>query len=187
MKRVAAQLGPGADLLTKLLPGYTGGRLSLSPDRLRLGDHEFDFEHSSARAFSVINGRCVLSCAGIHPKLFGALIHRGRNPKFSFEGYGVGVWPRFTTSDLAWFHERWNYRMDHMREITLAGRVWKQMKVPGGSLSVISFWPRRVDASNKDLALICRALALVGTIAVEFADSDVGLVCYRDRSTLRTE
>jgi hypothetical protein len=160
-----------ADLLTELLPGYTGGRLSLSPDRLRIGGDEIDYKHPVARAFSVLNGRCVLSCAGIHPKIFGGLIHRGRDSQFSFEAYGITVWPRFTKADLRWFQERWNYRMSWMREITVAGRAWPNLKVAGGKLSVISFWTKQAFVSGSELALIYRALDLSGPVWVEFADT----------------
>lgn len=153
-------------------PGYSGGRLSSSPDRLRISpSREIDSSHGSARAFSVLNGRCVVFSSAGHPTILGVLRLRGKNPKFQLSGFGVKARPALSEADVAWYQQNWIGELGALRERTLSGRVWRNLKLGGIRVSVMSFWVCRKRVSGEVLARIVDALTLKGRIWVEFLDS----------------
>lgn len=86
--------------------------------------------------------------------------------------YDVRFYPRQPADpDLAWFISGAPREVGAMRALTTSGRVWKNVKVRGKKVSVISFWVSQQEITECTLESIVNAHALAGRILVEFIDS----------------
>jgi hypothetical protein len=159
--------------LTQSLPGYAGGRLTLSPERLRIGaNREADFAHPTASAFSILNEHCLVTCRrGVHTRIFAALRRRLEAADFDVSEYGVEAWPELGEPEIAWFQRFLTGDMGALRERTLSGRIWKDIALGSTRRTVISFWVERGQVSDSVLYRAVKNLSPDGTALVEFSDS----------------